>query len=208
MISSPKPMLHISMRLQRHMLQACVLLLILLPLGAAGFWWYGKHQFWKNNLQRAQSLYSRLEGMQQQKDAIAQALQQTQQAQTVFFYPADMPAEQAANAALQGVRQVLDKAGMKVESSQVKIAENADPSGADAAQANDYTQRIELLVSAEGGWVSLQLALAALREVRPVLSLDRMYLGTRMRLQSADPGREQAINVSFVFSLRKLKEGA
>lgn len=200
----------LSARLQQHLLQAALLLVLVLPLGAAALWWHGKHQAWQNELQRLESLHARLLGMQQQQDAIAQALQQTEQARTQFFYPADMQAEQAANSALQGLRRVLTQAGMKVESSQVRVPQDAD-TAADAATADqdsDYTQRIELLVSAEGGWVSLQLALAALRELRPVVSVERIHLSTRMRLQSANPAVEQAINASFTFSVRKLQEGA
>ncbi len=201
---------HFSVRMQQHLLQTALLLLLLLPLGAAGLWWFGKHQYWQNNLERQESLYARLAGMQEQQEAIAQALAQTQQARTVFFYPEDQPAEQAANAALQSLRHVLDQAGMKVDSSQVKIPEPGDtpPEQTDDDPQGSGIQRIQLLVSAQGSWVSLQLALAALRELRPVVTIERVHLSTRMGLQSVTPGVEQAINASFTFRLRKLQEGA
>ena len=201
---------HFSVRMQQHLLQTALLLLLLLPLGAAGLWWFGKHQYWQNNLERQESLYARLAGMQEQQEAIAQALAQTQQARTVFFYPEDQPAEQAANATLQSLRHVLDQAGMKVDSSQVKIPEPGDtpPEQADDDPQGSGIQRIQLLVSAQGSWVSLQLALAALRELRPVVTIERVHLSTRMGLQSVTPGVEQAINASFTFRLRKLQEGA
>ncbi len=201
---------HFSVRMQQHLLQTALLLLLLLPLGAAGLWWFGKHQYWQNNLERQESLYARLAGMQEQQEAIAQALAQTQQARTVFFYPEDQPAEQAANAALQSLRHVLDQAGMKVDSSQVKIPEPGDtpPEQSDDDPQGSGIQRIQLLVSAQGSWVSLQLALAALRELRPVVTIERVHLSTRMGLQSVTPGVEQAINASFTFRLRKLQEGA
>ena len=201
---------HFSVRMQQHLLQTALLLLLLLPLGAAGLWWFGKHQYWQNNLERQESLYARLAGMQEQQEAIAQALAQTQQARTVFFYPEDQPAEQAANAALQSLRHVLDQAGMKVDSSQVKIPQPGDtpPEQTDDDPQGSGIQRIQLLVSAQGSWVSLQLALAALRELRPVVTIERVHLSTRMGLQSVTPGVEQAINASFTFRLRKLQEGA
>ena len=148
--------------------------------------------------------------MQEQQEAIAQALAQTQQSRTVFFYPEDQPAEQAANAALQSLRHVLDQAGMKVDSSQVKIPQPGDtpPEQTDDDPQGSGIQRIQLLVSAQGSWVSLQLALAALRELRPVVTVERVHLSTRMGLQSVTPGIEQAINASFTFRLRKLQEGA
>ena len=201
---------HFSVRMQQHLLQTALLLLLLLPLGAAGLWWFGKHQYWQNNLERQESLYARLSGMQEQQEAIAQALAQTQQSRTVFFYPEDQPAEQAANAALQSLRHVLDQAGMKVDSSQVKIPQPGDtpPEQTDDDPQGSGIQRIQLLVSARGSWVSLQLALAALRELRPVVTIERVHLSTRMGLQSVTPGIEQAINASFTFRLRKLQEGA
>lgn len=201
---------HFSVRMQQHLLQTALLLLLLLPLGAAGLWWFGKHQYWQNNLERQESLYARLSGMQEQQEAIAQALAQTQQSRTVFFYPEDQPAEQAANAALQSLRHVLDQAGMKVDSSQVKIPQPGDapPEQTDDDPQGSGIQRIQLLVSAQGSWVSLQLALAALRELRPVVTVERVHLSTRMGLQSVTPGIEQAINASFTFRLRKLQEGA
>lgn len=201
---------HFSVRMQQHLLQTALLLLFLLPLGAAGLWWFGKHQYWQNNLERQESLYARLSGMQEQQEAIAQALAQTQQSRTVFFYPEDQPAEQAANAALQSLRHVLDQAGMKVDSSQVKIPQPGDipPEQTDDDPQGSGIQRIQLLVSAQGSWVSLQVALAALRELRPVVTVERVHLSTRMGLQSVTPGIEQAINASFTFRLRKLQEGA
>lgn len=200
----------LSLRVQQHLLQAVLLLVLLVPLVAAALWGYGKHRAWQNDLERLESLNARLSGMQQQQADIAQALQHMQQARSAFFYPADMQAEQAGNAALQSLRQVLTKAGMKVESSQVRIPQDAAPDGTAPASdpASDYAQRIELLVSAEGGWLSLQLALAALRELHPVVSVERVHLSTRMRLQSANPAVEQAINASFTFRLYKLQEGA
>ena len=201
---------HFSVRMQQHLLQTALLLLLLLPLGAAGLWWFGKHQYWQNNLERQESLYARLSGMQEQQEVIAQALAQTQQSRTVFFYPEDQPAEQAANAALQSLRHVLDQAGMKVDSSQVIIPQQGDtpPEQTDDDPQGSGIQRIQLLVSAQGSWVSLQLALAALRELRPVVTVERVHLSTRMGLQSVTPGVEQAINASFTFRLRKLQEGA
>lgn len=199
----------LSVHLQQHLFQAALLVLLLAPLALAAHWGYGKYQLWQNNLQRAESLHARLQGMQQQQEQIAQALQHSEQAQAAFFYPASTEAEQAANTALQHVRQAFSQAGMKVESSQVKIPQPNTGGSTDAeSDEEQYSQRVELLISAEGNWASLQLALAALRELRPVVWLDRMHLGTRMRLQSAIPGHEQNINASFTLSLRKLKEGA
>lgn len=210
MIALSRPIPQLSVRLQQHLLQAVLLLILLVPVSVAAFWWYGKHQSWQNNVERMESLHARLSGMQQQQEAIAQALQQTQDARSIFFYPADMPVEQAANAALLSLRQVLTQSGMKVESSQVRIPQEgaAAVHTSTVEQASDYTQHIELLVSAEGGWLSLQLALAALRELRPVISVDRLHLSTRMRLQGANPAVEHGINASFIFKLRKLQEGA
>ena len=120
---------HFSVRMQQHLLQTALLLLLLLPLGAAGLWWFGKHQYWQNNLERQESLYARLSGMQEQQEAIAQALAQTQQGRTVFFYPEDQPAEQAAIARLQAeqqqrvIAQLLAERALLNEAQRVRLME-------------------------------------------------------------------------------------
>ena len=191
------PPLRLTLRQQRHLLQTLLLLILALPLSLGLWWWWGKHQSWQNSLERQEAIYARLPGMQAQQDDIAQTLQQASRHSALYLYPAQGEPEANANDALQQLRSALDRVGVQVSSSQVKVLPQDE--------ALSY-QRLELLLNLEGKWSDIQLALAALRDIRPLLWIDKVQINLKTRLQSANNQVEQSLGVELVISLYKARE--
>ncbi len=188
---------HLGLRQQQHLLQALLLLVLAIPCIALATWLWGKHQSWQNNLQRQEAMYARLTGIQAQQTDIALALQQAQQQASLYLFPAEGEPEATATAALQQLRQAIDGIGVKVTSSQIKLDLQED-------EAQPY-QRLQLLLSLDGKWSDIQLALAALRDIRPLLWVDKVQISLKTRLQSANPEVEQTLGVELAISLYKAK---
>ena len=191
------PPLRLTLRQQQHLLQTLLLLILALPLSLGLWWWWGKHQSWQNSLERQEAIYARLLGMQAQQDDIAQTLQQASRHSALSLYPAQGEPEANANDALQQLRSALDRVGVQVSSSQVKVLPQDE--------ALSY-QRLELLLNLEGKWSDIQLALAALRDIRPLLWIDKVQINLKTRLQSANNQVEQSLGVELVISLYKARE--
>ena len=191
------PPLRLTLRQQRHLLQTLLLLILALPLSLGLWWWWGKHQSWQNSLERQEAIYARLLGMQAQQDDIAQTLQQASRHSALYLYPAQDEPKANANDALQQLRSTLDRVGVQVSSSQVKVLPQDE--------ALSY-QRLELLLNLEGKWSDIQLALAALRDIRPLLWIDKVQINLKTRLQSANNQVEQSLGVELVISLYKARE--
>lgn len=188
---------HLGLRQQQHLLQALLLLVLAIPCIALATWLWGKHQSWQNNLQRQEAMYARLTGIQAQQTDIALALEQAQQQASLYLFPAEGEPEATATAALQQLRQAIDGIGVKVTSSQIKLDLQED-------EAQPY-QRLQLLLSLDGKWSDIQLALAALRDIRPLLWVDKVQISLKTRLQSANPEIEQTLGVELAISLYKAK---
>ena len=190
------PPLNLTIRQQQHLLQALLLLLLMLPPALGLWWWWGKHQSWHNNLERQEAVYARLAGIQAQQEEIAQTLSQVNQRAGLYLYPAQGEPETTANDALQQLRRAFDQVGVKVTSSQVKVYPP------DEEQAHHY-QRLELRISLDGKWSDIQLALAALRDIRPLLWVDKAQVTLKTRLQNANTQVEQDLGVELTISLFK-----
>lgn len=190
------PTFTLTTRQQQHLLQALLLVLLLLPFALGLWWWWGKYQFWHNNLERQEAVYARLAGIQAQQEEIAQTLNQVNQRAGLYLYPAQGEPETTANDALQQLRRAFDQVGVKVTSSQVKVYPP------DEAQPLGY-QRLELLIMLDGKWSDIQLALAALRDIRPLLWVDKAQVTLKTRLQSANPEVEQDLGAELTISLFK-----
>ena len=188
---------HLGLRQQQHLLQALLLLVLAIPCIALATWLWGKHQSWQNNLQRQEAMYARLTGIQAQQTDIALALEQAQQQASLYLFPAEGEPEATATAALQQLRQAIDGIGVKVTSSQIKLDLQED-------EAQPY-QRLQLLLSLDGKWSDIQLVLAALRDIRPLLWVDKVQISLKTRLQSANPEIEQTLGVELAISLYKAK---
>lgn len=187
----------LSLRQQQHLLQALLLLVLAIPCIALATWLWGKHQSWQTNLQRQEAMHARLTGIQAQQADIAQALEQAQQQASLYLFPAEGEPETTANAALQQLRQAVAGIGVKVTSSQIKAEPQED-------ETQPY-QRLQLLLSLDGKWSDIQLALAALRDIRPLLWVDKVQISLKTRLQSANPEVEQTLGVELAISLYKAK---
>lgn len=190
------PPLTLTIRQQQHLLQALLLLLLMLPPALGLWWWWGKHQSWQHDLERQEAVYARLAGIQAQQDEIAQTLSQVNQRAGLYLYPAQGEPETTANDALQQLRRAFDQVGVKVTSSQVKVYPP------DEEQAHHY-QRLELRISLDGKWSDIQLALAALRDIRPLLWVDKAQVTLKTRLQNANTQVEQDLGVELTISLFK-----
>ena len=188
---------HLGLRQQQHLLQARLLLVLAIPCIALATWLWGKHQSWQNNLQRQEAMYARLTGIQAQQTDIALALEQAQQQVSLYLFSAEGEPEATATAALQQLRQAIDGIGVKVTSSQIKLDLQED-------EAQPY-QRLQLLLSLDGKWSDIQLVLAALRDIRPLLWVDKVQISLKTRLQSANPEIEQTLGVELAISLYKAK---
>ena len=188
---------HLGLRQQQHLLQALLLLVLAIPCIALATWLWGKHQSWQNNLQRQEAMYARLTGIQAQQTDSALALEQAQQQVSLYLFSAEGEPEATATAALQQLRQAIDGIGVKVTSSQIKLDLQED-------EAQPY-QRLQLLLSLDGKWSDIQLALAALRDIRPLLWVDKVQISLKTRLQSANPEVEQTLGVELAISLYKAK---
>lgn len=194
------PFPRLSLRQQQHFLQALLLLVLAIPCIALAAWLWGKHQSWQANLQRQEAMYARLTGIQAQQTDMAQALEQAQQQAGLYLFPAEGEPETTANAALQQLRQAMDGMGVKVTSSQIKV-DKVEPQ---EDETQPY-QRLQVLVSLDGQWRDIQLALAALRDIRPLLWVDKVQISLKTRLQSANNQVEQNLGVELVISLYKAK---
>ena len=190
------PPLTLTIRQQQHLLQALLLLLLMLPPALGLWWWWGKHQSWQHDLERQEAVYARLAGIQAQQEEIAQTLNQANQRAGLYLYPAQGEPETTANDALQQLRRAFDQVGVKVTSSQVKVYPP------DEEQAHHY-QRLELRISLDGKWSDIQLALAALRDIRPLLWVDKAQVTLKTRLQNANTQVEQDLGVELTISLFK-----
>lgn len=190
------PPLTLTIRQQQHLLQALLLLLLMLPPALGLWWWWGKHQSWQHDLERQEAVYARLAGIQAQQEEIAQTLNQAHQRAGLYLYPAQGEPETTANDALQQLRRAFDQVGVKVTSSQVKVYPP------DEEQAHHY-QRLELRISLDGKWSDIQLALAALRDIRPLLWVDKAQVTLKTRLQNANTQVEQDLGVELTISLFK-----
>ena len=188
---------HLGLRQQQHLLQALLLLVLAIPCIALATWLWGKHQSWQNNLQRQEAMYARLTGIQAQQTDIALALEQAQQQVSLYLFSAEGEPEATATAALQQLRQAIDGIGVKVTSSQIKLDLQED-------EAQPY-QRLQLLLSLDGKWSDIQLVLAALRDIRPLLWVDKVQISLKTQLQSANPEIEQTLGVELAISLYKAK---
>jgi len=170
-------------------LLAAPLLLALVLLGAAFGWMQAKHQRAQQQLDDLAPRYARLLGMQAQQGEITQALQSIAAVKAEHVYPGEIDATQTGNALQQRLRDALTRAGLSVLSSQVRVVPNPDTEPA------PY-QRIDVLVSVDGSWEAVQMALLATAELRPSVWLDDVRITLMGNLQSnaAWQGNRSAAN--------------
>ncbi|CAN7224015.1 type II secretion system protein GspM [Acidovorax sp. LjRoot129] len=171
---------------------ACIALVILATVGAAGAYVLHKHQWAEGRLQELEPRYSRLLGLDAQREDIAAALVKARAARLKYVYPASQEATQAGNAAQQQIRDVLTSAGLQISSSQVL-----------PLKPGKGYDRIPITVRAEGEWLAVQSALAVLSSQAPIIVIDEFEVQIIGGLGNTIPKFHPKLAVNFAFSALK-----
>lgn len=150
-------------------------LLVLLPLIGTGLYIAQKHWWAQARLNELEPRYSRLRGLDLQRDEIDDALTQMNKIRSDYVYPANLDAVQTGNAVQQKVRDLLTAAGLTVVSSQVLAAK----------EEGDF-DRIPLSVRAEGNLLAVNSALAVLKDQFPVILLGDVEVQNQGTLQAVN----------------------
>lgn len=170
----------------------CVALVILAIFGATGAYVFQKHRWAQDRLNELEPRYSRLLGLDAQRQDIAAALAKARTARTKYVYPASLEAAQAGNAAQQQIRDVLSSAGLQISSSQVL-----------PPKAGKGFDRIPISVRAEGEWLAVQSALAVLSSQAPLVVIDEFEVQIIGGLGNTIPKFHPKLAVYFAFSALK-----
>lgn len=169
-------------------------LALLLPLVVGGLWVHAKHNWGQSQLDVVEPRHARLLGLQQQEEEIQQALESLAETKAKHVYPGESDATQTGNAVQQRLRTVLDRAGLAIVSSQVR------PNPEDG----NY-ERIDVVMSTEGDWPSIQMALLSLRDISPTVWLDDLEVNLPGSLQNANPRVAPRLSAQFTFSILRSK---
>ncbi|EZP58774.1 MULTISPECIES: type II secretion system protein GspM [Delftia] len=168
--------------------------LLLLPLVLVGLWVYAKHQWAEEQLATLEPRYARLLGMQQQEAEIQQALERVADVKANHIYPGENDTTQTGNAIQQRLRTAMDRAGLSIVSSQVRPNPEEGP-----------YERIDVIMSTEGEWPAIQLALMSLRDISPTVWLDDVEFNLQAGLQNANPKAAPRLSAQFTFSILRSK---
>ena len=141
------------------------LALLALPFMAAGIYMYQKHQWAEKRLDELEPRYARLLGLEDSREALAQANAQGQASLAQYVYPQEQDTNQTGNDAQQRIRSILVAAGLDIASSQVL-----------PVKEDKGFERIPLSVRAEGEMVALQTALAGLAAEKPAILIDTVLV--------------------------------
>lgn len=171
--------------------------MVVIPLVIATQYVLHKHEYLKTQLQEIAPRYARLLALEQQKDALAQALQSAVQLKEKSLYPAQGDAAQIGNNVQSQLREALIKAGLLITTNQVKV-EKAKP---------DDREYIQVHMAAEGNMEQVQLAMIGVEAIRPRVWLEQIRIAHRGSLLTADPKVTPGLNVRMLFSIPRSKEG-
>jgi general secretion pathway protein M len=168
--------------------------MLLLPLVLVGLWVHAKHEWGQEQLATLEPRYARLLGMQQQEEEIQQALERVAQAKANHIYPGENDATQTGNAIQQRLRTAMDRAGLSIVSSQVRPNPEEGP-----------YERIDVIMSTEGEWPAIQMALISLREITPTVWLEDVEFNLQAGLQNVSPKVVPRLSAQFTFSILRSK---
>jgi len=168
--------------------------MLLLPLVLVGLWVHAKHQWGQEQLATLEPRYARLLGMQQQEEEIQQALERVAQAKANHIYPGENDTTQTGNAIQQRLRTAMDRAGLSIVSSQVRPNPEEGP-----------YERIDVIMSTEGEWPAIQMALISLREITPTVWLEDVEFNLQAGLQNVSPKVAPRLSAQFTFSILRSK---
>ncbi|WP_343739771.1 type II secretion system protein GspM [Delftia tsuruhatensis] len=168
--------------------------MLLLPLVLVGLWVHAKHQWGQEQLATLEPRYARLLGMQQQEEEIQQALKRVAQAKANHIYPGENDTTQTGNAIQQRLRTAMDRAGLSIVSSQVRPNPEEGP-----------YERIDVIMSTEGEWPAIQMALISLRDITPTIWLEDVEFNLQAGLLNVSPKVAPRLSAQFTFSILRSK---
>lgn len=175
-------------------LLAVPVLLLLIPVGIAARWIYAKQQWGQEVLASVEPRYARLLGLQSQQEEIQQMLERFAAIKAQHVYPGENGSAQTGNAVQQNLRSALGQAGLTIVSSQVQAKPGDDP-----------FERIDLVVTAEGDLNAVQLALVAVRALKPTLWLEDITISLAGQLENNSAKIAPKLNAQFTFSVLRGK---
>lgn len=149
--------------------------LLLLLAGWAGGTLLLKHQQAATRLAEIEPRHARLSGLMGSQDLLAGAAAQLQANLADYVYPADQDPSHTANQALQRVRELATRHGLRVASSQTA-----------APRDEDGFDRIGLNLRIEGGWPAITALLADLAAQRPAIFYTALQLGQQQGGRAED----------------------
>lgn len=169
---------------------AILVLLLLLPVAAAGFFLWDKHRWAGRHLAELEPRYARLLGLEASRPELVQA-QRTAEAHIArLAWPSTQEPSQVGAEAQQRVRNVATVSGLSVVSSQVM-----------PVKVEGSFDRIPLQVKLEGEAGALQAVLAVLATERPLIHIEGMTVQTIGAVRAETPAR---LGIQFnLFVLRK-----
>lgn len=169
-----------------------ILLMMLLPFVATGWYVAHKHQWAHSRLEEVEPRYARLLGLDAQRPDIAAVRAQADAARAQYTYPASQDANQSGNAAQQRIRDIFSSAGLQVISSQVMPPK--EEKGFD---------RIPITVRTEGEMLAVHSALAVLSSQMPVIIINELEILLPGGLSNANPRFTPRLSASFSLSVLK-----
>lgn len=180
---------------RQMMLLAAPVLLLMIMLVLLAFWVHAHHRNGEEQLSALEPRYARLLGMQMQEQEIQQALERIAEVKALHVYPGEGgDAMQTGNGVQQRLRTALDRAGLSVVSSQVRL----NP------EEGTY-ERIDIIMTSEGEWSAVQLALLSLRDLSPTVWLQDLEVGLLGNLQTSDVKTAPRVSVQLTFSILRSK---
>lgn len=172
-------------------LQVFLLMLPLAALAAAGGYAWTLHQRDAARLADLQPRHARLEGMLQAQGDIEQLRQTVSDSLARFVHPADRPATEVGNEALQAIRGVMVEARLDVQSIQIQ-----------PPREGKTFDRIPVALRMEGELPALQAALARLGTQTPAVLVDSMVVNLA---GPARPAASPRLSVQINLSVLKAK---
>ncbi len=173
-------------------LQALTILMLVLPVVAAGLYVWSRHDLVKRQLADLEPRYARLAGLlEHQADLKALGLQANEQL-TRLTYPATLDVTQAGNDAQQRIRTLFADSKLDIISIQVLAPPKEDAK----------FDRIPINLRVEGDLASIQNALALLSGQTPSVLIDSLSLQT---IGAVKPASIQRLGGQFSFYVLRVR---
>jgi general secretion pathway protein M len=177
---------------RQALLQVLIVLAVLLPLVAGGWYIALRHQQAQTTLNDLEPRYARLLGLVERQPELQQLSAQASSQITQLAYPASQDLTQAGNDAQQRIRSLFADSKLEVASIQVL------PPGKEEGPFD----RIQISLRVEGELVGIQNALSILATQSPRVVVDTMALQT---IGAVKPASIQRLGGEFSFSVWRVR---